>query len=29
MVDKIAVVPRDKNDRPKKEVRVMEARIIK
>jgi cyclophilin family peptidyl-prolyl cis-trans isomerase len=29
VVDKIAVVLTDKNDRPKKEVRIIEARIIK
>jgi cyclophilin family peptidyl-prolyl cis-trans isomerase len=29
VVDKIALVQTDKNDRPKKEVRIIEARIIK
>ena len=29
VVDKIEVVPTDKNDRPKKEVRIIEMRIIK
>ena len=29
IVDKIVLVPTDKNDRPKKEVRIISARIIK
>jgi len=29
VVDKIAATPTDKSDRPKKEVRILQIRIIK
>jgi len=29
VVDKIALVATDKNDRPKKEVRILQIRILK